>query len=389
MSRWPVARLGDIAQFQNGRAFKPSEWSAVGLPIIRIENLTDPSAQFNRFEGLVDERHLVREGDLLVSWSASLGAFIWNRGAGVLNQHIFKVAEDVSLLDRSFFFHALRYSMTAIRARVHGATMQHITKPAFKAVTIPLPPLDEQRRIAARLRDQLALRDSLAGHRGVNQRVLDQLRRRLVQQAATIDLTTRTASIGGLTDSPPSPSVKSDGEASAVAVTSGCLTSAGWSEAGLKAAWMSPADVARGTLGPGEVLVSRSNTEELVGRAAVFPGSARPIVATDLIFRLRADPTRLLPEYLAIQLQAMQLEGYWRDRSSGASSTMKKLTHAQLNAALIPLPPLDEQRRIAARLREQLAEIDRAKAALETQRKAIDALPAALLREMFGEAIAT
>ena len=50
----------------------------------------------------------------------------------------------------------------------------------------------------------------------------------------------------------------------------------------------------------------------------------------------------------------------------------------------IPLPPLDEQRRIAARLREQLAEIDRAKAALETQRKAIDALPAALLREVFG-----
>ena len=51
----------------------------------------------------------------------------------------------------------------------------------------------------------------------------------------------------------------------------------------------------------------------------------------------------------------------------------------------IPLPPLDEQRRIAARLREQLAEIDRAKAALETQRKAIDARPAALLREVFGE----
>jgi hypothetical protein len=46
---------------------------------------------------------------------------------------------------------------------------------------------------------------------------------------------------------------------------------------------------------------------------------------------------------------------------------------------------LDEQRRFVARLHEQLAEIDRAKAALGTQRKAIDALPAALLREVFGE----
>ena len=336
MSAWPVARLGDIAQFQNGRAFKPSEWSAVGLPIIRIENLTDPSAQFNRFEGLVDERHLVRDGDLLVSWSASLDAFIWNRGVGVLNQHIFKVAEDANLLDRSFFFHALRYSMTAIRAQVHGATMQHITKPAFKAVTIPLPPLDEQRRIAGRLREQLVLRDPLAGRLSANQSVLDQLQRRLVEQAATIALTAPTDSIGRLADSPPSPSVKSDGVASVIAVTSGCLTSAGWSEAGLKAARMNPADVGRGTLGPGEVLVSRSNTGELVGRSAVFPGSARPIVATDLIFRLRADRTRLLPEYLAIQLQAMQLKGYWRDRSSGASSTMKKITRTQMNAVVLP-----------------------------------------------------
>ena len=388
MSAWPVARLGDIAQFQNGRAFKPSEWSAVGLPIIRIENLTDPSAQFNRFEGLVDERHLVRDGDLLVSWSASLDAFIWNRGVGVLNQHIFKVAEDANLLDRSFFFHALRYSMTAIRAQVHGATMQHITKPAFKAVTIPLPPLDEQRRIAGRLREQLVLRDPLAGRLSANQSVLDQLQRRLVEQAATIALTAPTDSIGRLADSPPSPSVKSDGVASVIAVTSGCLTSAGWSEAGLKAARMNPADVGRGTLGPGEVLVSRSNTGELVGRSAVFPGSARPIVATDLIFRLRADRTRLLPEYLAIQLQAMQLKGYWRDRSSGASSTMKKITRTQMNAVVLPLPPVDEQRQIAARLHGQLAEIDRAKDALAAQRKAIDALPAALLREVFGELIA-
>ena len=146
---------------------------------------------------------------------------------------------------------------------------------------------------------------------------------------------------------------------------------------------MHPSDVARGTLGASEILVSRSNTEELVGRSAVFPGSTAPIVATDLIFRLRANRARLLPEYLAIQLQAMQLRGYWHDRSSGAASTMKKITRTQLNAAVIPTPPLAEQRRIAAHLREQLAEIDRAKAALDAQRKAIDALPPALLREVF------
>jgi restriction endonuclease S subunit len=55
-------------------------------------------------------------------------------------------------------------------------------------------------------------------------------------------------------------------------------------------------------------------------------------------------------------------------------------------ALRVCVPPFDEQRRIAARLHEQLAEIDRAKAALNAQRRAVDALPAALLREVFGPA---
>jgi hypothetical protein len=64
---------------------------------------------------------------------------------------------------------------------------------------------------------------------------------------------------------------------------------------------------------------------------------------------------------------------------------MKKITRAKLNAAVIPVPGLDDQRRVVADLAAELAEIDRAKAALEAQRNAIDALPAALLREVFGE----
>lgn len=62
--------------------------------------------------------------------------------------------------------------------------------------------------------------------------------------------------------------------------------------------------------------------------------------------------------------------------------------HGGLSTVEVPTPPITEQRIIAARLREQLAEIDRAKAALEAQRAAVDALPAALLREVFGQVIA-
>jgi hypothetical protein len=57
---------------------------------------------------------------------------------------------------------------------------------------------------------------------------------------------------------------------------------------------------------------------------------------------------------------------------------------ANLSTVPIPLPPIDKQRHIVARLTAQLADIGQARVALEAQRAAVDALPAALLREVFG-----
>ena len=73
-----------------------------------------------------------------------------------------------------------------------------------------------------------------------------------------------------------------------------------------------------------------------------------------------------------------------RFRSLSAGAVHKTVYFPTVMALRVCVPPVDEQRRTAARLRDQLAEIDRAEAALEVQRAAIDALPAALLREVFG-----
>jgi type I restriction enzyme S subunit len=152
-----MARLGDLATYINGRPFKPSDWGTTGRPIIRIQNLTDPSAPFNFYTGSVDERNLIRAGDLLVSWSASLDAFIWHRGEAILNQHIFKVVEKTSSVDRQYLYYALREVMGEIRKQTHGATMKHINKPEFEAFEIPLPPLPQQQRIAQALKTRLAV----------------------------------------------------------------------------------------------------------------------------------------------------------------------------------------------------------------------------------------
>ncbi|MGB9486981.1 MAG: hypothetical protein WCD04_12830, partial [Terriglobia bacterium] len=60
---WATKRLEEVAELVNGRAFKPTEWQAEGLPIIRIQNLNDRSAPFNYHPGPLPEKFRVHRGD--------------------------------------------------------------------------------------------------------------------------------------------------------------------------------------------------------------------------------------------------------------------------------------------------------------------------------------
>ena len=150
--------LGDVADYINGRAFKPIEWETTGKPIIRIQNLTNSSTEINRTTKTFEEKYSVRAGDLLFAWSASLGAYIWNGEDGWLNQHIFKVIpkKDIS---KKYLYYYLLHVVDQLYAKAHGSGMVHITIKPFKATTIPLPPLPEQQRIVDRIESLFAKLD--------------------------------------------------------------------------------------------------------------------------------------------------------------------------------------------------------------------------------------
>lgn len=74
---WTILKVGNVAEYINGRAFKPEEWEQTGQPIIRIQNLNDPNAYYNRTKNEYEEKYLIKKGDLLFAWAASLGTYIW------------------------------------------------------------------------------------------------------------------------------------------------------------------------------------------------------------------------------------------------------------------------------------------------------------------------
>ena len=143
-----MQKLGDIATYINGYAFKPADRGLKGLPIIRIQDLTGNSYDLVFYDGIYPKKIEINNGDILISWSGSLGIFLWNGGKALLNQHIFKVVFDKKDIDKHYFLFAVKEKLNEMSLKTHGATMKHIIKSDFENITISLPDLNEQKRIS-------------------------------------------------------------------------------------------------------------------------------------------------------------------------------------------------------------------------------------------------
>ena len=130
-------KLGDVASYINGYSFKPSDWHGTGLPIIRIQNLTNPSAEYNYTNLEVDDKYHVNRGDILISWSATLDVFEWEDEPAYLNQHIFKVVFDKIDINKDFFKYAVKYLLVKSSKNAHGSTMKHLTRKNFEKIKFP------------------------------------------------------------------------------------------------------------------------------------------------------------------------------------------------------------------------------------------------------------
>ena len=147
---WVEIRIGDMAQYINGKAFKPSEWEDSGLPIVRIQNLNDDNAKYNYSRKTIEDKYKIKKGDLLFAWSASLGAYIWYGKDVWLNQHIFKVIPYRGI-DKIFLYYVLVNTASLFYSKAHGSGMVHITKEPFESTKAILPPFPEQQRIVAKI----------------------------------------------------------------------------------------------------------------------------------------------------------------------------------------------------------------------------------------------
>ena len=375
--------IGALAKYINGRGFKPSEWGKVGLPIVRIANLNNPKAPYDYFSGPVSDGHLIDTGDIVVSWSASLDAFRWNRGQAVLNQHSFKVIPNDSIVDADYLFYVLKKAMVGLSDLVHGATMKHVTRPEFEGFKVWIrSDKDEQCQIAARLNAQLAEVETARQAAQLQLRDAALLRQHLLKQTfdTLIEVPHKVLGEWARTTSGSTPS-RSDkrywSPAEILWVKTGEVAFAPITRTEEAISKQALAECSLTLLPPQTVLIAMYGQGKTRGQSAILQIEATTNQACFAILPNDTWDADFLHHWLMASYDDL------RSLSDGRGGNQANLNGGLLNALEIPAPDIEEQRHIVTALKQQLAEADALGAALEQQLRDLDALPQRILAQAF------
>ena len=137
---WEKKPISHLGEYLNGFAFKPSDWQESGKPIIKIKEMGNGvSNDTPRNDGeRVPAKYLVKAGDLLFSWSATLMVIVWSGEEGWLNQHLFKVTPAKGI-GREFLLQSISNTIKEFLNLTTGSTMKHIQRNKLDQVFVNVP----------------------------------------------------------------------------------------------------------------------------------------------------------------------------------------------------------------------------------------------------------
>jgi len=237
---------------------------------------------------------------------------------------------------------------------MRGANYPAVTDKDVRSAKIPVPPLDEQRRIVGRIKECLSRAEEIEALRYKSIADAGYLASSLYAAIANSD-EWPSKSVGEvITRSRNGKSIRQDNEKSnghVLSLSAVRDVSLDFSEK--KPIVLSNVYANQYRIYSGDVFVSRSNTRELVGLSSVAVNPPdTPLIYPDLLIKLEVDSSQILPRYLAYVLRTQESRRQIKDRAVGTSQSMVKISGERLKEIVIPVPPLDIQVSLVKRFDE-------------------------------------
>lgn len=378
-----VVRLGDVCRIQNGFAFDSARFADVGgMPLIRIRDINKGRCSVN-FIGDYDDEFVVWRGDILVGMDGEFNIAEWRGEPALLNQRVCRLVAQPGRLDSTFLLHRIKQELKRIEDETPSTTVKHLSSRQIANISFQLPDVADQRRVASRLKAQLADVDTARQAAQAQVREAELLRQRLLRQAfATVEAMPR----------------KVLGECART--TSGSTPPRGdrryWSPAEIP--WVKTGEVAFAPITRTEESVSRQALREC-SLTLLPPGSVLIAMygqgrtrGQSAILEVEATTNQACFAILPNQTWGAEFLHYWlmasyeelRQLSEGRGGNQANLNGALLNSLEVPAPSHTDQRHLVTELQARLAEATAIAQAAAAQLAEIERLPPRLLAQAFA-----
>ncbi len=402
---WDLVSLNDlqadtpraITDGPFGSNLTSAHYTEEGPRVVRLQNIgdgrfVDTRAHISQqhFESL--RAHEVLAGDLLV---ASLGGDPPRAclappalGPAIVKADCIRVRLAPSV-DSRWVMHALQTPEVRGWAleRMYGVGRPRLGLKTIRAIPIPLPPLDEQRRIVDVLQSHLSRLDAAMTNvktcqiraQGWRRSAIDRVvwRKGEVGTVAVADLLAEKMRNGH--------SARASTTGAGVrALTLTSVTRNNFTESFTKIVAVGAERVRDLWLRDGDILVQRSNTPELVGTTAIYRGPNDWAIFPDLLIRLRANESRVSPAYLAAVMRTERVHRRLRARAKGLAGSMPKIDQAAIGSVLVPVPSVPVQEDVVSRVAEIEDGCSRLVSEAQAARRRVESLRRALLAAAFS-----
>jgi type I restriction enzyme S subunit len=343
--------LDKVADVDYGYAFESKRFGDEGdLPLVRIRDVVRGRSN-TYYTGEFDARYIVNNGDLLVGMDGEFNRERWAGGKALLNQRVCRIKVADPSLDESYLYWFLPEALKEIERQTPFVTVKHLSAKEIKAIALPLPPIEEQWRIASILDAADALRTK---------------RRQALTKLDTLTQAIFVNMFGVSSESTASPARLSD---HAIVITKGTTpTSVGFDFADSGIPFVRVQDLQGGTvraetielciskatnkalsrsiLKPYDVVISIAGT---IGRVAIIPASAPEMNCNQAVALVRTSST-LSPEYLAAWLNTQDAQQ--QIGGSRVTGTISNLSLTSIRNLMLPIPDRLSQQRFADRMLE-------------------------------------